>query len=158
MTNRTEAITLAELVAPYLRAGWRDHEDPDGMILRTAQFGHALCGSVVAERNDRNWRVYGWTHPHIAQETTPVLRLRVQTVIDLAAPCANRAARCLLAQVLATVLTEELPAGRPWWAQIDLIKIEDIDGLHRALAMQTHCTPRARTLPDLLAELGETRH
>jgi hypothetical protein len=24
--------------------------------------------------------------------------------------------------------------------------------------MQTHCTPRARTLPDLLAELGETRH
>ena len=156
--TKTEATVLAELLSPYLRAPWRDHEEPDGMILRTAQLGHALCGSVVAERHDGRWNVYGWTHPNRDDGTTPALRLRVQTVLDLATPCATRAARCLLEQVLTTVLSEELPAGRPWWSQIDLIRIEDIDGLHRALASQTRGTPKARTLPDLLAELGQTLH
>ena len=158
MITQAEATKLAELLSPYLRAPWRDHVEPDGMILRTAQLGHALCGSVVAERHDGRWNVYGWTHPRHPDHATPALRLRVQTVLDLPPPCATRAARCLLEQVLATVLTEELPRGRPWCSQIDFIWIEDIDGLHRALALVTNGMPKARSLPDLLAELGQTHH
>ena len=154
----TPAPTLATTLSPYLRAAWRDHEEPDGMILRTAQLGRDLCGSVVAERHDARWNVYGWTHPSHPEDKSPALRLRVQTVLDLGGACAQRAARCLLEQVLTTILTEELPSGRAWGHQIDLIRIEDIEGLHRSLSTLTHNTPKARTLPDLLSELGQTLH
>jgi len=158
MITAPQATAFAELLSPYLRAPWRDHQEPDGMILRTAHLGRDLAGSVVAERQGAGWHVYGWTHPVRADLPSPALRLRVQTTLDQSTPCATRAARCLLEEVLTMILAEEVPAGRAWWSQIDNIRIEDIDGLHRALAGRTGAAPKARTLPDLLAELGQRLH
>ena len=158
MIAAPQAMALAELLSPYLRAPWRDQEEPDGMILRTARLGRDLVASVVAERRETGWSVYGWTHPSHPDLQPSTLCLRVQTTLDPSSPCANRAARCLLEQLLTVVLSEELPAGRAWWSQIDLIRIEDIDGLHRALSARIQGKVKARTLPDLLAELGQTLH
>ncbi|PLL14549.1 hypothetical protein C0V75_03735 [Tabrizicola sp. TH137] len=153
-----QATTLAELLAPYLRAEWRDQIEGDGSLRRSARLGHDLCGSLHAERGEAGWNVLGWTHAPHPEDGTPALRLRLKTRLDLETPCAQRATRHLLEEVLTSILLEDLPAGRPWWSQVDLLRIEDIDGLHRALSAQTHGLLKARSLPDLLAELGQTIH
>lgn len=153
-----QATTLSEILAPYLRAEWRDQSEADGSLRRSARLGRDLCGSVLAERGVAGWNILGWTHAPNPEEASPTLRFRLKTRLDLDMPCAQRAARCLLEEVLTSILIEDLPAGRAWWSQVDLIRIEDIDGLHRALSAQTHSPLKARTLPDLLAELGQTIH
>lgn len=153
-----QASMLSELLSPYLRAEWRDQTAPDGSLNRSAWLGRDLCASVHAERATAGWNVLGWTHPPHPEDGTPTLRLRLKTRLDLETPCALRAARQLLEEVLTSILTEDLPAGRPWWSQVDRLRIEDIDGLHRALSTLTQGPLKARTLPDLLAELGQTIH
>lgn len=153
-----QATTLSEILAPYLRAEWRDQAAPDGALRRSARLGRDLCGSVLAEPGQAGWMIHGWTHPPHPEEEAPALRLRLKTRLDLGTPCAQRATRHLLEEVLTSILTEDLPAGRAWWSQVDLLRIEDIDGLHRALSSLTHGPLKARTLPDLLAELGQTIH
>lgn len=153
-----QATTLAETLSPYLRAAWQDELAADGSIRRSARLGHDLFGALRADRGRAGWNVLGWTHAPHAEDAPAPLRLRLKTTLDLSTPGAQRAARCLLEEVLTSILTEDLPAGRSWWSQIDLIRVEDIDGLQRALSARVHAPLKARSLPDLLAELGQTIH
>ena len=153
-----QATTIAELLAPYLRAEWRDQAEDGGSIRCSARLGRDLCGSVLAERGQGSWNILGWTHAPHPEDGAPALRLRLKTRLDLDTPCAQRATRHLLEEVLASILIEDLPAGRAWWSQVDRLRIEDLDGLQRALSLLTHGPMKARTLPDLLAELGQTIH
>lgn len=153
-----QASTIAELLSPYLRAEWRDQTESDGSIRCSARLGRDLYGSVRAQQVQAGWNVLGWTHPPHPEAGVPTLRLRLKTRLDLDAPYTHRATRHLLEEVLTSILMEDLPAGRAWWSQVDLIRIEDLDGLHRALSSVTHGPLKARTLPDLLAELGQTIH
>lgn len=56
------------------------------------------------------------------------------------------------------ILTKDLPYGRTWGNQIDLIRIAVIEGLYRSLCPLTQAVPHSRTFPDLLSELGQTLH
>lgn len=156
MVNVPLATTLSELLSPYLRAAWRDRTDDSGTLIRTARLGQNLCGSIVAERYDRLWHVHAWTHPLDPEHPeTPYLRTSVQSTVQVDLDCARRASCQLIEQVVAAVLCEEIPAARPWWSQVDRIGIEDIGGLQHAVERVVRQPVKARSLPEILASLGQ---